>query len=208
MQDRNLLRIAIKQKRESLTNEEQERASVDLLSQLTAHQFIRQAQHIGVYLAHKSEIDLSPFIQWCWQHKKNLYLPVVSANNDEKGQMVFLPYQKNSRLIMNKYAIAEPIFDKNMIKPVEQLDVLLTPLVAFDSSGARLGMGGGYYDRALSPWYDLVKSKGSELLTTIKPYPIGVAHICQQFDTLPCESWDIPLPEIITPNAIFKSSLL
>ncbi len=31
------------------------------------------------------------------------------------------------------------------------------------------------------------------------PYPIGLAHDCQQVEHLPTEHWDIPLPEILTP---------
>jgi 5-formyltetrahydrofolate cyclo-ligase len=60
--------------------------------------------------------------------------------------------------------------------------------VAFDETGARLGMGGGFYDRTLTHWQK------------INTYPIGIAHDCQRVESVPIESWDIPLPEIITPN--------
>ncbi|MDM6737523.1 5-formyltetrahydrofolate cyclo-ligase, partial [Enterobacter hormaechei] len=36
--------------------------------------------------------------------------------------------------------------------PLSELDVLITPLVAFDEQGQRLGMGGGFYDRTLQNW--------------------------------------------------------
>ena len=76
---------------------------------------------------------------------------------------------------------------------------LLFPLVAFDNAGARLGMGGGFYDRTLSHWHQHYKQQN-----IVKPYPIGLAHNCQLVDSLPSESWDIPLPEIITPSMHYK----
>ncbi|MNH39826.1 5-formyltetrahydrofolate cyclo-ligase family protein [compost metagenome] len=49
-------------------------------------------------------------------------------------------------------------------------------------------MGGGFYDRTLQNWQHA------------GPYPIGLAHDCQQVEKVPVEHWDIPLPEIITPS--------
>jgi len=56
-------------------------------------------------------------------------------------------------------------------------------------------MGGGYYDRTLAKWFKNQKAK---------PHPIGLAHTCQKIQGIPSEHWDIPLPEIITPNQHFK----
>lgn len=72
---------------------------------------------------------------------------------------------------------------------IHQLDVVITPLVAFDITGNRMGMGGGYYDRTLANWR-----------TDQRPLPIGYAHDCQQVDKLAKQHWDIPLPYIITPT--------
>jgi 5-formyltetrahydrofolate cyclo-ligase len=56
-------------------------------------------------------------------------------------------------------------------------------------------MGGGFYDRTLAHWYrNVSQHKKSNL------HPIGVAHDCQLVDSIPTESWDIPIPEIITPT--------
>jgi 5-formyltetrahydrofolate cyclo-ligase len=56
-------------------------------------------------------------------------------------------------------------------------------------------MGGGFYDRTLARWFDEYQTNKST-----KPYPIGLAHDCQFVSEVPCELWDIPLPEIITPK--------
>ncbi|MGB1298626.1 MAG: 5-formyltetrahydrofolate cyclo-ligase, partial [Psychrobium sp.] len=51
--------------------------------------------------------------------------------------------------------------------------------------------------RTLSKWF-------TQKDLTAKPYPIGLAHDFQQVDKIPSEHWDIPIPEIITPNQLFK----
>jgi len=55
-------------------------------------------------------------------------------------------------------------------------------------------MGGGYYDRTLSKWFET--GKGA--------LPVGLAHDCQQVERLPTESWDIPLPKIVTPSKTWQ----
>jgi 5-formyltetrahydrofolate cyclo-ligase len=94
----------------------------------------------------------------------------------------------------NKFGILEPKLDQTLVKPVKELDLICTPLVAFDSHGHRLGMGGGYYDRTLAHWFKT--GEGAQ--------PMGLAHDCQHVEQLPTEAWDIPLPKIITPSQIWQ----
>jgi len=196
---RNAIRKQVRTSRRSLTNSEQQHASILLLKKLIAHPKVQQASHVSLTLAHDGEIDLTPFIDWCWQHNKKVALPVVHPN--QTGKLLFLYYHNNTEMIINRYGIKEPKLTIDNKKtnsflntvPVEQLDIIFTPLVAFDIQGNRIGMGGGYYDRLLVPWFN--QKQG--------PYPIGLAHDCQKIDDVPIQSWDIPLPEIITPQAHF-----
>ena len=77
--------------------------------------------------------------------------------------------------------------------PYLDLDLVCSPLVAFDLAGNRLGMGGGYYDRTFSQ-HQFVR-QGQK-----PPYVLGLAHDCQQHDNLPIAPWDMPIKEIITPS--------
>lgn len=52
----------------------------------------------------------------------------------------------------NKFGILEPKLNVRNVLPVSHLDLIFTPLVAFDKDGNRLGMGGGFYDRTLQNW--------------------------------------------------------
>lgn len=75
--------------------------------------------------------------------------------------------------------------DRFPIVPAEALDMVVVPLVAFDRAGARLGYGGGCYDRHLP---------------TLSPacQIIGIAFDEQRVDHIPTDAHDLPLPHIIS----------
>ena len=186
METRSQLRATIRQRRNALSTNEQKKAGLSLAEILSGHTKIQQASRIAIYLTNDGELSTRSFIDWCWQNNKQVYLPVVHPFSP--GNLLFLQYQQDTKLINNVYGILEPQLDVTKVCPLAELDIICTPLVAFDVFGARLGMGGGFYDRSLAHWQQT------------KLYPIGLAHDCQQVTKVPVETWDIPLPEIITPN--------
>jgi len=186
MHSRTTLRETIRTRRNNLSSEDQQQASELLLKRLSAHPKVQSSQTIALYLANDGELDPMLFIKWCWQQGKQVYLPVLHPFCS--GHLLFLLFEDNSTMKKNHYGIYEPKLEVSKVCPLDQLDVLCTPLVAFDNSGARLGMGGGFYDRTLANWQQH------------QVYPIGLAHECQQVDEIPVEYWDIPLPEILTPT--------
>lgn len=218
-QQRDLIRRQVRAARKALLPKQQLQASSQLLNRLIKHPKVKKAQHISLTLAHDGEIDLHPFIEWCWQQRKQVYLPVVHPTSP--GELLFLAYQEETVMVNNRYGIKEPKLQFNVNSsitshnnehqsniiaensapyfntfPAQKLDIVFTPLVAFDPQGNRIGMGGGYYDRLLAPWFS----------DKIGPYPIGLAHNCQYVDLLPIQAWDVPLPEIMTPLQHFHFS--
>ncbi|QBY03586.1 5-formyltetrahydrofolate cyclo-ligase [Thalassotalea sp. HSM 43] len=194
--DRQQIRRLIRARRQALTTAQQAIAQAAIADKLKQHPRIKQANSIALYLAADGELNLDDFIQWCWQQGKQLYLPVLHPFS--QGHLLFLHYQPNTTLVNNKYQIPEPKLAVNAVLPISQLDIILTPLVAFDLSGNRMGMGGGFYDRTLQHWHQQWQQANSETQqNACRPYPIGVAHQCQQIESVPSEHWDIPLPEII-----------
>lgn len=75
--------------------------------------------------------------------------------------------------------------DRFPIVPAEALDMIVVPLVAFDQTGARLGYGGGCYDRYLP-----MLSPACQI--------IGIAFDEQRVDHVPTDAHDLPLPHIIS----------
>ena len=188
------LRELIRTQRKTYSSADQLLASQKLCERLSKEPKVKQAKNIAIYLANDGELDPYRFIQWCWQQQKNIYLPVIHPFSP--GHLLFLHYTSKTPLIANKYNILEPQLNVQSIITLAELDILYTPLVAFDLSGKRLGMGGGFYDRTLQSWHG---EKNAEA-KTLKFTPVGLAHDFQQVDHISHELWDIPLPEIITPT--------
>ncbi len=105
--------------------------------------------------------------------------------------MAFAPYGEHTRMKKNCFGILEPVFQKKQLKTAKQIDLILAPLVGFDELGNRIGMGGGFYDRALA---HLKSAKNRPL----KPKFIGIAHELQNVQKLKSYAWDITLDAIVT----------
>ncbi|WP_368868792.1 5-formyltetrahydrofolate cyclo-ligase [Proteus penneri] len=185
-QQRDEIRKTIRQKRRLLTLDEQQQAADKLCEQVLTHPKIKPAQTIALFLSFDGEIDTSPLISQLWALNKQICLPVLHPFH--RHHLLFLRYTPSTVLVKNHFNISEPPLNVNMVIPISNIDIIFTPLVAFDTQGQRLGMGGGFYDRTLENWQQ--KSF----------YPMGLAHTFQQVDYLPIANWDVPLPEIITPN--------
>jgi 5-formyltetrahydrofolate cyclo-ligase len=196
MINRVKLRKEIREARRTLSFDAQQRASQQIMPFLVTHPSVINAKNIAIFLNHDGEIGTQLFIKWCWENDKSVYLPVIHPFS--KHHLLFLKYSSETKLIKNKYGILDPKLNVTTLIHPSQLDIIFTPLVAFDKQGNRIGMGGGYYDRLLQPFHT----------TKIGPYPIGLAHDCQLIAKVPIDSWDIPLPEIITPSQhhIFKNN--
>ncbi|GLX63471.1 5-formyltetrahydrofolate cyclo-ligase [Proteus vulgaris] len=188
-QQRDEIRKSIRQKRRLLTQEQQQHAALKLCEQVLTHPKIKQAQTIALFLSFDGEIDTSPLISQLWALNKQVCLPVLHPFH--RHHLLFLRYTPSTELVKNRFNISEPPLNVNAVIPLSNIDIIFTPLVAFDEQGQRLGMGGGFYDRTLENWQQ--KSF----------YPMGLAHTCQQVAHLPIANWDVPLPEIITPEKIW-----
>ncbi|ELE5028313.1 5-formyltetrahydrofolate cyclo-ligase [Vibrio fluvialis] len=189
---RHELRKLVRQQRNQLSSDIQYQASQDLICRFAALPEMQTCHHIALYLSTDGELDTQPLIEWLWSQGKAVYLPVLHPFS--AGHLLFLHYQSSTPMTYNKFGILEPRLDQTLVKPVKELDLICTPLVAFDSHGHRLGMGGGYYDRTLAHWFKT--GEGAQ--------PMGLAHDCQHVEQLPTETWDIPLPKIVTPSQIWQ----
>lgn len=188
--ERSSLRKHLRRARRALLNNQQQDASFTIVDNLRALIPEHDQYRVAVYLQNDGEIDLHPFIEFCWQHCANVTFSLPVLHPVCKGHLLFLRYAQNTTMVQNKYNISEPTLACSDVIPTSDIDLILMPLVGFDISGNRLGMGGGYYDRTLAFTQH----------TTQKPKLVGIAHDIQQVDTLPIAPWDIPLNGIVTPT--------
>ena len=183
---RQQIRQQIRLRRRALTPEQQTQFALLAADRMMAYPPVLLAHTVAVFLSFDGELDTRPLIDQLWRAGKRVYLPVLHPFSP--GNLLFLHYHPSSDLVVNRLKIREPKLDVRDVLPLSQLDVLVTPLVAFDADGQRLGMGGGFYDRTLQNWRQH------------RLQPVGYAHDCQQVDAMPTEQWDIPLPAVITPS--------
>jgi len=193
---RQQLRQQMRQLRLALSQDQQSHAANNLLDQVTQLSAFSHAQSIALYLAVDGEIDTKAIIEHCWGLGKQVYLPVLDPNLH--NQLLFVHYDSKTVMTENKYAILEPATPYQSLLAAKDIDLVLLPLVAFDASGARMGMGGGYYDRTFS----FINESNTSQSTLL----YGLAHQLQQVNKLEVESWDIPLAGIITDQALIAAS--
>ena len=183
----------IQQQRQQIRREiRKTRANLTALQQQQAEQFVtqqaltlieqRQAKNIALYFSFDGEISTQTLINALWAQHKNVYLPVLHPFST--NHLLFLRYLPDTPMVKNQFGIWEPKLNVQNVLPLNELDILFTPLVAFDKQGNRLGMGGGFYDRTLQNW------QAQSFI------PVGLAHQCQQVESLPIEHWDVPLFDI------------
>jgi len=182
------LRRMLRKARRALTPSEQRHAAHGLYRQLAQHPLFRRAKHISLYLPTDGEIDPRLLLRAAQRRGKATYLPVLSAW--PRTKMVFQRVKPGETLLPNRFRILEPRVNARRQRKVWALDLVLLPLVGFDDTGGRLGMGGGFYDRSLAY---LARRKSWR-----KPALLGLAHECQKVDRLAQASWDVPLAGTVT----------
>lgn len=150
---------------------------------------------VAVYAAMGSEVDPVAFAAAAAKRDWRVAYPCMFSASD--------PAARGQRMCMRAVAAgdadAAPFIghptrafaatdidsDRFPIVPAEALDMIVVPLVAFDQTGARLGYGGGCYDRYLP-----ILSPACQI--------IGIAFDEQRVDHLPTDAHDLPLPHIIS----------
>jgi 5-formyltetrahydrofolate cyclo-ligase len=169
--------------RAGLSSGEREKASKKIADTVIRSAWFRRSKFIACYLSMQEEVDTWPLIDRALRMKKRIFAPVIEKN----FVMQFCELSSESKLIFNQYGLPEPQ-DGEIIEP-RALDVVITPIVAFDDDGNRIGMGGGYFDRTFS------FLKHRKLL--FHPKLIGLAYSCQRVEKIAPNPWDIRVFRIV-----------
>ena len=191
------LRQQIRARRRALTTAERSAASQCMCTQIQALSVFQNAQHIAGFLPFDGEIDPTAALQTARSMGKQTYLPVLLG---KQQPMLFAPYTETSTFKHNWFNIPEPDIGRQKMVAPEQLDLVLTPLVAFDETGTRLGVGGGFYDRSFAFLL-------SEPTSSKPPVLLGLAYELQKTTTpLPRRDWDVPLDAIVTEADFYQNN--
>jgi len=195
LQQRSKFRKLYRNKRQRLDSLAQHFAAKRLANLLMQWQFNVKPkfEHIGIYLPFDGEISPMYFVHMLKSRKSriNVYAPIIDQNCSLRFARFIPGYTQRK----NIYGIVEPKAWQE--RRLAQLDLVLVPLVAASKNGDRLGMGKGYYDRAIA-------DAGT---FSSKPLLVGLAHQCQIHTyRLPTAIWDQPLDYIVTDRHIFTAN--
>jgi 5-formyltetrahydrofolate cyclo-ligase len=143
---------------------------------------------VSGFLAIGEEIDPTPLMLRLLGEGYRLCLPVMEG----KGKpLVFRAWKPGDVLAETMWGIREPLPEAETLDP----DIVLGPLLAFDTEGYRLGYGGGFYDRTFAR------------LRALKPIvSIGIAYDEQKVDAVPHADYDERLDWILTPTGPLRAN--
>lgn len=143
---------------------------------------------VSFYYPFGEEMDVLPLAKELERRGHPLCLPCIVSG---EGELVFRSYRFGDKLRASKYGIFEPLASAQPIEPT----VLLMPMVGFDNTGTRVGLGGGFYDRSL-------KKIRQESLG----FAIGVAFAAQEAKDLPFADYDQKMDLIVTEREVIDPS--
>lgn len=146
-----------------------------------------EASSVAAYLAVKNEACPANILEHSRELGKITYLPVIV------GEILrFAPVDNETVFTKGKFGIPIPDIASSELVEACDLDVIVMPLLAFDSQGHRVGMGGGFYDKTLA----------NVSRQTEKPFLLGLGYEWQHVESLKPNPWDVPLHAALTESAL------
>ena len=180
MTAKGVWRARMRRYRRSLTAARRERAERALTERILGLLHEESPRTIGVYAATRNEASLDAVVAaWDTNASRTVAWPRVLG----PGRMTFHA-ARLAELLPAHRGIREPDPTAEEI-PLDALDLLLVPGLAFDRRGGRLGQGGGFYDRVLND-------------PRLGALTVGVAFAIQIVAQVPREPHDARVARVVT----------
>ncbi|MEQ8707653.1 MAG: 5-formyltetrahydrofolate cyclo-ligase [Rhodospirillales bacterium] len=160
---------------------------VDRMHDFLAH---RTMKTVAFYWPMRSEADLRPLMTRLAGEGRVVALPRMTGQGKP---LQFHLFTDEESLVAGDFGVLEPAAAADRVVP----DVVIAPMLAFDSAGFRLGYGGGFYDRTLAQ----LRSAGNILA-------LGVAYDGLRVSEVPRDEFDQRLDAVITDAAVYEKGLM
>lgn len=151
--------------------------------------FLR-CQRILFYLSFGNEVATDDMIERSLALQKKVWVPRIDKGT--RRLEICEIESLETGLKINNFGIREPSGPQVQIVSLEKIDAVVTPGLAFDSTGGRIGFGGGYYDKLFEELPD-------------SSLRIGIAYGFQIFGSLQQDPWDQKVQKVVTENDILNS---
>jgi len=181
---KRLLRTRVRALRDRLPAAERTRGSRAIADVVLSLPELDDASSVMVFASFGSEVDTEPIVAGLLARGVRVALPRVEASD-----LVPVAYRPGDPLVRTAFGMPEPA--RGTLVPIVELDAAVTPGLAFDGHGHRLGYGGGYYDRFFAAARtDLAK--------------IGVCFGVQLVDAVPHGGFDLPVDLVVTERDVLR----
>ncbi|VVB62197.1 5-formyltetrahydrofolate cyclo-ligase family protein [uncultured archaeon] len=145
----------------------------------------KEAKTILLYVSYDNEVCTHEMIKESLTMKKQVFVPKTDLNN---RTIICSSLTSWDNLIPGAYTILEPRQECVNEVPLESIDLMIIPGVAFDRHGNRIGHGMGYYDRLLEK--------------KMRTHCLGLAFEIQIVKNIPTEKHDVKVEKIVTEERI------
>ncbi|MGB5256078.1 MAG: 5-formyltetrahydrofolate cyclo-ligase [Woeseiaceae bacterium] len=172
--------------RRAMSREARANASSIICKRVLESRLFFAAKRIACYLPMNDEVDTLTLIERGWRANKRIFVPVLIG----RGKMLFREIRPETPLQRNAFDLWEPQ-SGDIISP-RNLDLVLTPTVAYDKNNNRIGMGGGYFDRCFA----FLRHRQHWL----RPKLVGLAYSCQKVEKISPNVWDIRLYKVFSDS--------
>lgn len=183
--DKSVLREQIRQQRDALSPEEVKKHSAAITGQCLKMAAYQDAKVISLYCSKGTEVNTESLILHSLKLGKTVALPRTNAMAKSVTMHKITDLHKDTAL--GHYGIYEPKVEQCPQVPIEQIDLVITPIIAVDPEGNRLGYGLGYYDTLLAGYKGIIAA---------------LAYGFQIVKHIPKEKHDIPSHYIITEGEV------
>ena len=162
--------------RETMTAQQRHDAAEKIIQQLDLVCTERKPQRVGLYWPIRYEPNLL-----AWARERSEDFRILPPGGCSRGQpLEFWQWVPGGTVRTGVWGIQVPA-RREIARP----DLVIAPLVGFDSARYRLGNGGGYFDRTLAALMD-------------RPFVIGVGYAAGELETIHPQPHDIPMDAIVT----------
>jgi len=185
--DDKTVRHTIRRTRAGLSQSYIQQSSSAITDTILAMPEWKSGKSFAFYRSIQGEISLHKLWQEAYVNDQKCALPYTLKNHT----LEFYPFTPTTGFKRSRLGILEPKHENIPPIDINSFDIIFIPLVAFDSSCNRMGMGLGYYDRTLQDHWRGLR--------------IGVAYDFQRVPQIVAKEWDVPVDRVITPTQVFKN---
>ncbi len=184
------LREEIRHRRDALGEAEIERDSEQIVRRVMQLPAYRRSRTRLLFSSFGSEVRTEALIEDTLRRNARLVLPRVCGM--EEALALYEVRDAQTDLAPGSFGILEPDVSRCRELSVYDIDFVLVPGLAFDRQGGRLGYGGGFFDYILNLRGELLEQRAA----------VAVAFSVQIVESVPTDSWDVPVPLIVTEDEL------